>query len=68
MYHFSFYDFWATSGSAQWLLLALHSGIIPSKLKGQYRMQGVECRAATCKASILPSLLFTSQVFTKYLQ
>lgn len=49
--------FLATAGDAQGLLLVLHSLLIPGKLSGPYRMQGIKPRLSTCKTSILPCVL-----------
>lgn len=48
------FGFRATSGSAQWLLLVLHSESTPSRLGGLYGTLGIE---PMCKTNTLPAVL-----------
>lgn len=50
---FSFH-FWATSGAAQVLLLALHSKITAGELRRLYVVMGINLKSATRKASTVP--------------
>lgn len=43
--------FFPTPSGAQRLVLAMHSGIIPGRLRGPYEMPETEPRFATCKGS-----------------
>lgn len=54
-FHFLFYFVWeATPGGAQGLLLALHSGIAPSRALGtRWGATGIGLKSATSKASSL---------------